>query len=109
MITAILAALIIVLGLYVSSHKLSGLQLSLAGLVLLGGFVLVISPDLASYAAKALNVGRGSDLIVYLLLVFGLFVCANYYFRFKKAEEQLVEVVRAVALIEASTGYDKSV
>lgn len=109
MITGILAALIIVLGLYVASHKLSAIQLLFAVAILLGGFVLVLSPDLASYAAKALNVGRGSDLVVYLLLVLGLFVCANFYFRFKKAEEQMVIVVRALALVQGSTGYDDAI
>lgn len=104
MITSLLIFLIIILGLYVSSHTLSGRQTALAAIVLLGGIVLVISPDLASYAAKALNVGRGSDLVIYLLLVFGLFVSANFYFRFKKSEQQMVEVVRALALLNGRVG-----
>ncbi len=104
MITSLLICLIIVLGLYVSSHTLSGRQSVLAAVALLGGIVLVISPDLASYAARALNVGRGSDLVVYLLLVFGLFVSSNFYFRFKKSEQQMIEVVRALALLNGQVG-----
>ncbi|GAC1567399.1 MAG: hypothetical protein NVS2B3_05330 [Vulcanimicrobiaceae bacterium] len=102
MITSLLILLIVVLGIYISSHNLSVPQILLASTLLVGGVILIVSPDLSVYAARALNVGRGSDLVIYLSLVFGLFVSANFYFRFKKAEQQMITLVRELALVRGS-------
>lgn len=107
MINSLLLTLITFLAIYVASHKLSVAQIIFAFGIILVGVVLVISPDLASYAAKALNVGRGSDLVVYLLLTFGLFVSANFYFRFKKSEQHLVEIVRVLAILMAMNSAEE--
>jgi hypothetical protein len=98
MIVSILLLCIIVLGTYVASHRLNGVQL-LCALVFLGtGVLLVVFPDAASWVAVRLNVGRGTDLITYLAIVGGMFVAANFYFRFKRQEQQLAAIVREFAL-----------
>jgi hypothetical protein len=64
--------------------------------------VLVVFPDLASKAAAVLGVGRGTDLLLYFAIVGGMFVAAHYYFRFKRQEQQVVAVVRALAILETN-------
>jgi hypothetical protein len=98
MIVSVLLLLIIVLGTYVSSHKLNGVQLLVALGFLAGGILLVVFPGAASWAAARLDVGRGSDLITYLAIVGGLFVAAHFYFRFKRQEQQMATIVRELAI-----------
>jgi hypothetical protein len=100
MIVSVLLLSIIVLGMYIASHRLSGAQLLGVFLFLTVGIALVVFPNLASLGATALNVGRGSDLVIYFSIIGGLFVAANFYFRFKRQEKQLVAVVRQLALLE---------
>ena len=101
MIVSVLLLLIIVLGTYVASHRLNGFQL-LGVLVFLGtGVFLVVFPGAASWLATRLNVGRGSDLVIYMAIVGGLFVAANFYFRFKRQEQQMAAIVRELAIQNA--------
>ena len=98
MIVSVLLLCIIVLGTYVASHRLNGIQLLCALTFLAAGVLLVGFPNAASWVAVRLNVGRGSDLVIYLAIVGGLFVAANFYFRFKHQEQQLATIVREIAL-----------
>jgi len=97
-IVSVLVALLLLIGLYVASHRLHGLQALVALLGLGVGMLFVVFPGLTSLAAAKLNVGRGSDLLLYFGIVGGLFVAAHYYFRFKRQEAILAEIVRALAL-----------
>jgi hypothetical protein len=102
MIVSLLIAALIVLALYVGSHRLSGGTTALMlGLAILGG-VLVVFPGVTSRVATWLGVGRGTDLLLYFAIVAGLFVCANLYFRIKKQEQRIAELSRAVALVGES-------
>lgn len=101
MIVSILLLSIIVLGTYVASHKLNGVQLLFVLAFLGAGVLLVVFPSAASWVAAKLNVGRGVDLIMYLSIVAGLFTAANFYFRFKRQEQQLIAVVRRLAILDA--------
>jgi hypothetical protein len=102
MIVSVLIGAIVVIGLYVASHKINGLQLTLVSVLAALGTVLVVFPDLASKAAAVLGVGRGTDLLLYFAIVGGMFVAAHYYFRFKRQEQQVVAVVRALAILETN-------
>jgi hypothetical protein len=102
MIVSLLIGAIVVIGLYVASHKINGLQLTLVLVLAAFGTVLVVFPDLASKAAAVLGVGRGTDLLLYFAIVGGMFVAAHYYFRFKRQEQQVVAVVRALAILETN-------
>lgn len=103
MIGSILLFAIIVFGMYVASHRLSGGQLLAAIALLAAGITFVVWPSAATFVAVRLNVGRGSDLVTYFAIVGGLFVTANFYFRFKRQEQQLVAVVRELAIRNART------
>ena len=101
MIVSLLVGCLVIIGLYVASHRINGLQLTLVlGLGMLGT-LLVMFPALASRAASSLGVGRGTDLLLYFAVVGGMFVAAHFYFRFKRQEQQVVAVVRALAILEA--------
>lgn len=101
MIVSLLLCALLVLGLYVGSHRLSGLQTAVVAVVASGGFLLVIFPTLSSATARFLGVGRGTDLLLYVSIVGGLFVAAHLYFRTKQQERQIVELTRALAIQRA--------
>jgi hypothetical protein len=108
MITSILLAALLGLGLYIASHRLTGVQVLIAFISLAIGCALIVSPNLASQLATIMHVGRGSDLVIYFAIVGGLFVAANYFFRFKRQEQALVRTVRALALLESRTLHVQS-
>ena len=61
----------------------------------------VIRPDDVSWVATQLGVGRGTDLVLYLLVVgFGFFAISTYL-RFKELELKYARLARAVALLDA--------
>ena len=61
----------------------------------------VIRPDDVSWVAAQLGVGRGTDLVLYLLVVgFGFFAISTYL-RFKELELKFARLSRAVALLDA--------
>ncbi len=103
MIVSVLSVLLVFLTVYIANHRLSGWQLALAVFVGLFGVVLVSVPQLTSRLASLLGVGRGTDLLLYFAIMGGLFVSAHFYFRFKKQERDIVEVVRALAIANAAT------
>lgn len=61
----------------------------------------VIRPDDVTWVATRLGVGRGADLVLYVLVVgFGFFAVSTYL-RFKELELKFARLARAVALNEA--------
>ena len=61
----------------------------------------VIRPDDVTWVAELLGVGRGADLVLYVLVVgFGFFAISTYL-RFKELELKYARLARAVALNEA--------
>lgn len=103
MIVSLLLGALVILGVYIGSHRLSGFQAAFVVVSALIGLVLVIFPSVASLVAQRLGVGRGTDLLVYFGIIGGLFVSASLYFRSKRQDEQIVTMARAIAL--ASAGY----
>ena len=71
-----------------------------AALLVVAAVVAVLVPDLTTVAANHLGVGRGSDLLLYLLSIAGVFVFLLIYIRILAIEERLTEVVRHLALAE---------
>ncbi len=93
----------IVLALYVGSQRLSGGTTAILIAMAFLGAILVVFPSVTSRAATFLGVGRGTDLLLYLAIVAGLFVCANLYFRIKKQERRIAELSRAIALSQSNS------
>jgi hypothetical protein len=62
--------------------------------------VAVIWPQLTVDIANQVGVGRGSDLVVYLALIFLFYIISRLFLRIEKMEKNLTKVVRAEALKE---------
>jgi hypothetical protein len=70
--------------------------------LLLGlGGVFVIFPDLTTRIANFVGVGRGVDLINYLVEVGLLFVTIHYYAKFVHLQTQITTLTRTVTLLRA--------
>ncbi len=66
----------------------------------------VLSPSSVTWAANLLGVGRGTDLVLYVLAVgFGFYV-VNDYLRGQDSRDQLHRLARRIAVLEALERYD---
>ena len=68
--------------------------------------VAVLSPALVSEVANFVGVGRGTDLVLYLLAVMFCFYVVNDYLRSQDARAQLHKLARRIAVLEALERYD---
>jgi hypothetical protein len=59
----------------------------------------VVFPESTNDIAHAVGVGRGADLITYLVEVGLLFVTVHYYTKFVELEGQITRLVRELALL----------
>ena len=59
----------------------------------------VIFPELTNDIAHAVGVGRGADLITYLVEIGLLFVVVHYYMKFVEHQAQITQLVREIALL----------
>ena len=66
------------------------------------GVLAVLFPDAVTGVANAVGVGRGTDLIVYLLCVAFLFTTIGLHLRLAALHDRFVELARRVAIDEAS-------
>jgi hypothetical protein len=61
----------------------------------------VVFPELTNDIAHAVGVGRGADLITYLVEVGLLFVIVHYYTKFIEMQAQITLLVREIAILRA--------
>ena len=61
----------------------------------------VLFPDLWNWLAKLLGVGRGTDLLLYALVLAFLGYVSTSYQRFRGLETQITRLARRIALDEA--------
>ena len=74
----------------------------LAGLVVLAvGAVSVLDPNALTRVAKLVGVGRGADLLLYVLAVTFLIVVVIVFRRLAELEERYVTLARRLAISEA--------
>ncbi len=80
------------------AHRLSARAFWLWAGFWIAAAVLVVDPDLTSYLAEKLNVGRGADLTMYLGLLAAFYVIFRLYQRIEGLERQITLLVREIAL-----------
>lgn len=71
------------------------------GLLWVGAVILIARPGLTAILARALGIGRGTDLVFYfaiLGMVFGFF---TVYVRLRRIESDMTRVVRELAIRSA--------
>jgi hypothetical protein len=61
----------------------------------------VLFPQHLTWVAHLLGVGRGADLVLYLLVVAFIFGMLNTYLRFRGTNQQVTELTRTLAIREA--------
>jgi small membrane protein len=61
----------------------------------------VVFPEKTDVIAEVFGVGRGVDLITYLVLVSLLYTVTHYYTKFVDIEQQLTQLVREIAILRA--------
>ena len=67
-------------------------------LMALAGAVLVVAPELSTWLANRLGIGRGVDLVIYLFILFCMFRFVGISAQARKTQRQITELVRALAL-----------
>jgi hypothetical protein len=65
------------------------------------GGMAVLFPEQTDKVANFVGVGRGVDLITYVIEVAVLFVLLHYYTKFVELQRQLTDVVRELAVLRA--------
>ena len=70
------------------------------------GFVVSVTfPDFTTTVANLLGVGRGADLVLYLMVLAFFFFVLNVYLKFRDSRFQLGELARSIAISEAAHEY----
>lgn len=64
--------------------------------------VFILWPDLTTVIAKKLNVGRGTDLVLYLSILIFWFVILKLYTRIRKLEQLFTRIIRDDAIKNVS-------
>jgi hypothetical protein len=85
---------------FVRRNKLPIHIVVVAGVLGLAGLA-VLFPELTNDIAHAVGVGRGADLITYLVEVGLLFVVVHYYTKFVELQAQITQLVREIAILRA--------
>ncbi len=67
------------------------------GLALVG-ILFVLAPDLSTDIARALGIGRGVDLVIYVFILAGLFYSITITSEIKRLNRQMTTLVRQIAL-----------
>lgn len=101
-IKAILASLLGLLVLYALQQFPRSKPISL--LIILCctvGTIFVLKPGWSTTIANWLGVGRGADLVIYLLSVVSISAVFNLHLRLRASNEILTSLSRAVALLSA--------
>ncbi|HWG25426.1 DUF2304 domain-containing protein [Actinospica sp.] len=65
------------------------------------GVLAVLRPGVMTWLANRVGVGRGTDLLLYILTVVFGFFALNTYLRFKDTEKRLTRLARAMAIRDA--------
>lgn len=110
-IQLLLIAAIIVLALFTMRRTGADSHLAIRRL-LMGAFVVaavlsVLFPQWLSWLAKLVGVGRGTDLLLYALVVVFLAFVYTQYRRNAALQRQLTLLARRIALMDAEHGEEK--
>ncbi|WP_454972192.1 DUF2304 family protein [Corynebacterium propinquum] len=68
----------------------------------------VLFPDATTWVAQLVGVQRGTDLMLYGLIVAFVFVTISSYLRFREQELRFARLARAVALSNAQAPLEKT-
>lgn len=101
LILAVLALLILILRSHGTNRGGAYVKIGMA-LFMVFAVYAVIRPDDVTWLAGKVGVGRGTDLLLYLLVVGIGFFAISTYLRFKEIELRYARLARAIALEQAA-------
>lgn len=106
-ILLILFVVLAVLYVLVNRNKQSGRAWKKIALAMFACLTIltILFPEITSYVAKLLGVGRGADLLLYILVVAFIFYALNGYLRQQDQHDKMNRISRKVAIIEAVNRY----
>ena len=97
----ILAALVVVTAVQIGRRRLA-LRFGILWLALwIAAAISIANPDLLVAIAHFLGIGRGTDLVLYLSILFMFVAFFITYLRFRRVDEQLTKIVRHLAIRDA--------
>jgi hypothetical protein len=100
----LLTALIAIAGVVTFGRNTAGMRASRKLLflaTLLSGCVAVLFPELVQDVAEFLGVGRGTDLLLYVMTVMVLTISLTSYIEKKRVERREATMVQRIAILEA--------
>jgi small membrane protein len=105
LIQIILIAAIVVIGILVIRNPGSDSHLAIRRLLLFGFVIVavlsVLFPQWLSWVASLIGVGRGTDLLLYALVLVVLVVIATQYRTNVEQNRRITQLARRIALLEA--------
>ncbi|OBA54965.1 hypothetical protein A5774_04250 [Corynebacterium sp. EPI-003-04-2554_SCH2473622] len=110
MIQILLVIAVAALTLYFLSNRRkarakAGVKIGFVTFLILAIFA-VLFPDATTWVAQLVGVQRGTDLMLYALIVAFVFVTVSSYLRFREQELRFARLARAVALSNAQAPDD---
>jgi hypothetical protein len=100
LIVGVLGMLVVMLRRRSAARTRAWKRLLLVALVAVG-VVSILYPNLTTEVANQVGVGRGADLLLYLLTAVFLYVVVGFYLRFRDVERQMTVLARRLAVDEA--------
>jgi hypothetical protein len=95
-VLVVLSLLAAILGSMAFRSKLAYRVLAMLFFVVAAGFVMF--PDTTTDIAHFLGVGRGTDLLLYLVIFAGIHGLLLLYMRTRRLERKVTELTRAIAI-----------
>ena len=71
-----------------------------------GAAIIILFPDSTMIPARILGLSRGTDLILYVSIIFILFLIFRIHVRLEQTNREITKIVRSLALRDA--GLDQS-
>jgi small membrane protein len=103
----LIAGVVLLFGFFLRRHGTTSASASVKigfVLFLVFGVLAVLYPDALSVVARWLGVGRGTDLLLYGLLVAFAFAVLDTLLRFRNLERRYVLLARTIALRDSQRG-----
>ena len=94
----IILILILIIFFTVTRSKVLFLERVFTIIVILGGVVFLLYPNLTTRIANLVGIGRGADLIFYVFIIYGVFWFSVLSTRFRYVDRKLTKIVRAIAI-----------
>lgn len=102
LILAIMAIAVIIVRSNQGARNLALQRIGMTGFVLLA-VVAVLYPSVVSTVAKLVGVGRGTDLMLYILIIVFLSSLASNYKQHARLQREVTLLARELTLLQASS------